>query len=159
MIELHQRLMLAAKIILDFYSFFSFLLKYSLFTMLLPISAVQQSDPFIHICTFPFLCKFPSWSIPRDWILFPVLYSRTSLLIHSKCQCASTNPELPIPHLAFLNAYILKYRFLPSGVVTQEVCTWFFSVSNVFGAARTMSWICQSTSPHLDLSPLKHNTF
>ena len=34
--------------------------------------------------TFPFL-YLPLWSIPGDWIWFPVLYSRTLLLIHSKC--------------------------------------------------------------------------
>ena len=50
----------------------------------MPISAVQRSDPVIDIHTFPFSYYLPSWSIPRDWIEFPVLYSRTSLLIHSK---------------------------------------------------------------------------
>ena len=33
-----------------------------------PISAGQQSDPVIHIHTFPFLYYLPSCSIPRDWI-------------------------------------------------------------------------------------------
>ena len=33
-----------------------------------PISAIQPSDPFIHIYTFPFLHYLPSWSIPKDWI-------------------------------------------------------------------------------------------
>ena len=46
-------------------------------------SAVQQSDPFIYIYIFFFSYHFPSCSIPRDWIEFPVLYSRISLLIHS----------------------------------------------------------------------------
>ena len=32
-----------------------------------PISAVQQSDP------FPFSYYLPSWSIPRNWVWFPVL--------------------------------------------------------------------------------------
>ena len=36
------------------------------------------------MCTFFFLHYLPSWPIPRDWIEFPVLYIRTSLLIHSK---------------------------------------------------------------------------
>ena len=48
------------------------------------ISAIQQSDPLIHIYTLFFVCYLPSCSIPRDWLQFPVLYSRTSLLIHSK---------------------------------------------------------------------------
>ena len=31
-----------------------------------PIFAVQQSDPLTHIHTFPFSYDLPSWSIPRD---------------------------------------------------------------------------------------------
>ena len=68
----------------------------------MPISAIQGRDPVIYIYThtyiyphiymcihiyihtFPFLSYLPSCSIPRDWIEFPVLYSRTSLLIYSK---------------------------------------------------------------------------
>ena len=46
---------------------------------IVPISAVQQSDPVIHMSTFLFSYYLSSWSIPRDWIWFPVLYSRTSL--------------------------------------------------------------------------------
>ena len=44
-----------------------------------------------------FKILFPSWSVPRDWPWFPVQHSRTSLLIHSKCNSlfASTNPKLP----------------------------------------------------------------
>ena len=34
---------------------------------------------------FFFSYYLPSYSIPRDWTEVPVLYSRTSLLIHSKC--------------------------------------------------------------------------
>ena len=48
------------------------------------ISAVQQSDSVIHMCIL-FLILFPSCSIPRNWIQFPLLYSRTSLLTHSRC--------------------------------------------------------------------------
>ena len=43
-------------------------------------SKVTQS--YTHIHSFSFL---PSLSIPKDWIQILVLYSRTSLLIHSKC--------------------------------------------------------------------------
>lgn len=57
-----------------------------------PISAVQPSDPIMYVgvyvsmqaYTFPFLYYLPSWSVPRDWIAFPALYNRISLLIHSK---------------------------------------------------------------------------
>ena len=60
----------------------------------MPISAVQQSDSVIHVYTFPFLYHPPSWSVPRDQIEFHVLYSRTSLLIHSKCN----GLHLPTPN-------------------------------------------------------------
>ena len=43
----------------------------------MPISTVQQSDPIKHVHTLLFLFNLPSWFIPRDWIWFPVLYSRT----------------------------------------------------------------------------------
>ena len=38
----------------------------------------------MYIYIFFFSYHLPSWSIPRDWIWLPVLYSRTSLLIQSK---------------------------------------------------------------------------
>ena len=70
-----------------------------------PISAVQQSDPVTHIYiyTFLFLCylHLPSWTTPRDWLEFPVLYSRTSLLIHSKHNSlhlqTSNSPSILLP--------------------------------------------------------------
>ena len=42
----------------------------------------------------------PSCSIPRDWIQFPVLYSRISLLIHSTCNSLhlpTSNSDSPPP--------------------------------------------------------------
>ena len=33
--------------------------------------------------TLFFLYYLPSWSIPEDWLCFPVLYNRTRLFIHS----------------------------------------------------------------------------
>ena len=55
----------------------------------LSISAVQQSDIVLythtHTHTFFFSYYLPSWSIPSDCIQFPVLQSRTSLLIFSNC--------------------------------------------------------------------------
>ena len=41
-----------------------------------PISAVQQSDPVIHIYTFFLLYHLPSCPTPRDWTQFPVLCGR-----------------------------------------------------------------------------------
>ena len=49
------------------------------------VSAVQQSDSVIHKHTFFFSHYPPQLSITSDWVQFPVLYSRISLLIHSKC--------------------------------------------------------------------------
>ena len=60
---------------------FHFFFKVYLICNVVPISAVQQSDPVIHTYPFFFSYYLPSGSIPRDWIEFPVLYSRTSLLI------------------------------------------------------------------------------
>lgn len=65
-----------------------FYLKFFLLQLtydVLSISAAQQSNPVIHIHTFFFSCYRPSCSIPRDWMQFPVRYSRTPLPIHSKC--------------------------------------------------------------------------
>ena len=44
------------------------------------VSAVHQSDS-VYIYTFPY--SLPLWFITGYWIWFPVLYSRTSLFIHS----------------------------------------------------------------------------
>ena len=41
----------------------------------MPISAVQQSDPVIHVYTFFFSYKLPSCSIPRDAYPFFFLLS------------------------------------------------------------------------------------
>ena len=51
----------------------------------LSISAVQQSDPVIHIHTFFFLHYPPSCPSTTDQTCFLGLHSRISLLIHSKC--------------------------------------------------------------------------
>ena len=64
----------------------------------MPISAVQQSDPVIHTYIYSF-SYLPSWCIPRDWILFPGLYSRT-LLIHSKCNSL---------HLMYVCIYLFSF--------------------------------------------------
>ena len=70
--------------------FYFYFLEYSGFIVLcrfLLYSTVTKSS--IHVCVcvciFFFSYYLPSQSTPRDWIELPVLYSRTSLLIHSKC--------------------------------------------------------------------------
>ena len=60
----------------------------------MPISALQHSDPVIHIYTFFFSHYRLSCFIPRDWTQSPVLYSRTSFLIHAKCHSL----HLPTPN-------------------------------------------------------------
>ena len=60
-----------------------FLLKYSWFPMLcqfLLYSKVTQLYSYIHSFLF-----FPLWFIPGNWIYIPVLYCKTTLFIHSKC--------------------------------------------------------------------------
>ena len=67
----------------------------------LSISAVQQSDPVISIYTFFFSYYHLSCSITSDWIEFPVLFSRTLLLIHSTCNCLHllipNSQSIPLP--------------------------------------------------------------
>ena len=80
--------------------FYIFCIKVQLTYNVVPISALQHSDPDTHTHThththiFIFTNCFPSCSIPRDWKQFPVLYSRTSLLIHSRCNSL----HLPTPN-------------------------------------------------------------
>ena len=65
--------------------FFFFKLKYSsfiMFCLFLLYSKVTQ----LHTCIHSFKkYSFLLWFIPGDQIWFPVLYSRTSLSVHSKC--------------------------------------------------------------------------
>ena len=75
------------------YFTFKFFIRLYLIYNVVPISAVQQRYPVMHAYTFPFLYYLLSQSIVRDWILFSVLYSRISLLIHSKCN--SLHPLTP----------------------------------------------------------------
>ena len=48
------------------------------------ISAAQQTDRGTRVCPFLFSHYSPSCCISSGWIEFPVLDSRTSLLVHSK---------------------------------------------------------------------------
>ena len=45
-----------------------FFIKIQLIYTVVPISAVQQNDPVIHIYTFFSSYYLPSCSVPRDWI-------------------------------------------------------------------------------------------
>ena len=77
-------------------------IKVQLIYSIVPISAIQPRNPVIHIHTFFFSYYLPSWSISRAWIEFPVLYSGTSLLIHSKWEsesCFFFSPVFLEPHL------------------------------------------------------------
>ena len=76
-----------------------FLLKHIWFTVLYQFLMYSKVT---HIYIYPSLSQYlPSCSIPRDWILFPVLDSRTSLPIHSKCirlyQLTQNSRSLPLP--------------------------------------------------------------
>ena len=89
------------------------------------ISAIRHSDPVSYMCgyiyththTFFFSCYLPSCYIARDWVSFPVLYSRPLLLIHSKWNSL---------HLLQLFFYLASSPFLfPWGVcvcVCVSVC-------------------------------------
>ena len=70
-----------------------FLKKVQLIYNFVPISAVQKNDPITHICTLFFSYYVPSYSIPRDQIWSPVLNSRISLFIHSKCNNTTFTKE------------------------------------------------------------------
>ena len=93
--------------------FYCFLKKILLVYRVAPISAVQQSNPviyiYIHTHSLSYIIVHPRktlFSITRHWREFPVLHSRTSLLIHSKCHRLHLRPpssrfiQLPPPSLA-----------------------------------------------------------
>ena len=91
------------------------------------MSTAQQRDPIVRIYTFIFSYSLPSWSIPRDWIEFPVQYSRPrGLSIGNVCMY---QPQ-PVLHKSSLYCWgtwirmTLDERFntlaaLVSGPVTQ----------------------------------------
>ena len=55
----------------------------------------------IYVSIYFVSCYLPSWSSPEVWIEFPVLDSRTPLLIHSQCHSlhllTPTSPPSPLP--------------------------------------------------------------
>ena len=77
-------------ITITFYCLFLYF-YYSVFTMVCHFLLYSKA---IYIYTFFFLYYLPSWSTPRYWIYFPMLYNRTSLIIHSKCNSL----HLPTPN-------------------------------------------------------------
>ena len=70
--------------------------------------------PSIHTYTFFFSSYLPSWSIPRDWIGFPVLYSRTSWLIHfqqkSLHPLAPKSQSIPRKYIWFDHLQVEHYK-------------------------------------------------
>ena len=88
---------------------------------ILSISTVHQNDPVIHIYTFFYSYYLPSCSITSDWIYFPMLYNRISLLIHSKCYC------LPLLTPKFQSIPLPPLPWQPQ---VCSLCLWicFFSV-------------------------------
>ena len=102
--------------------FILFLLDYSWFTVcqFLLYNIVSQS--YIYMYTFFFSYYLPSCCIPRDWVHFPVLYSRTSWSIHSKYNSL---------HLLIPNS--LPSPFLPTPTAPHLATTSLFSMSvNLF---------------------------
>ena len=84
----------------------------------------------------------PSWSIPRDCIQFPIIYSKISLLIHSKCYnltlLTPDSQSIPLPPPSFLvtaslssmpvlqrGLYVPYFRFHIS-VISYGICLSFF---------------------------------
>ena len=101
------------------------------------ISAAQPSDPVIYVYTRTLFFSYylPSCSITRDWILFPLLYSKTSLLFHSKCKFASANPKLPVhptpspSPLAIMSWFSMSvYLFL---FHSREICAIIQNILNL----------------------------
>ena len=95
-----------------------FFIKIYLIYSVVSISAVQHSDPVLQINTFFFSCYPLSCSIPRDWIQFPVLYSRTSLLIHSK----TNSLHLPTPNSQSLPLPTLSHTHIGNHKCALHVC-------------------------------------
>ena len=107
--------------------FFYFILLQSTYSVL-SISAIQQSDPVIHIYIYMYTFFFshypPLCPIKSDWIQFPVLCSRISLLIHSKCNSlhplAPNSPFFPLPpppHRGTFRYCFVLYLVVVTGIL------------------------------------------
>ena len=77
----------------------------------LSISAIQQSNPAIHIYAFFFSHYSPSCSITSDQIQFLELYSRISLLIHSKYSNLHLTFFLAFPQNVYVRSYMQIHIF------------------------------------------------
>ena len=122
------------------------------------MSAIQQSDSVIHIYTFPFSYYLPSWSIPRDWMWFPVLCSRTSLLVHSKCKSphllTPNSQSIPRPLGCFLLTPDLIFIFL--GFCVHASILAFIPSSNVHGGPDTSRPCFSDCREKYDFSNSQH---
>ena len=85
-----------------------FLIKVQLIYNIVPLSAVQQSDPVTHTCMQMYILFLILSSIifqPKRQISFPVIYSRVSLSIHSKCNSLhllTPNSQSPPPFFTYM---------------------------------------------------------
>ena len=120
-----------------------------------PTSAVQQSDPVMHTYTcvlFPILSSVPVY--PRRLDRGPVLYSRTPLLLHPKCNSlplltpdspsipppAHPHPPLATTSLFFLSGSLLLFcSFVP--------CLFIHSLFLLFRAAPAAYGSFQARGP------------
>ena len=60
----------------------------------------------LYTCTFFFIF----FSIPGDWMEFPERYSKTSLLMHSKCNSQTLPPQGPSPLAATSLFSIITFK-------------------------------------------------
>ena len=104
-----------------------------------------HTHTYIHTHIF-FSYYLPSCSVLQDWIQFPVLYSRTSSLIHSKCNSlylltpnSMFIPFLPLSSLATTSLFSMSESvsanfFLPNyiDIIQKKECTtslnWHFGI-------------------------------
>ena len=70
-------------------------------TTLCQFMLYKVTQSYIYIYIYFFLKKhyFPSWSIPGDWIQFPVLYSRTNFILYFGNLLSATRGLPNIPKL------------------------------------------------------------
>ena len=80
------------------------------------LKALSHSRPAQSITVLKYF--FKSWSIPGEWIYFLVLYTRTSLFIHSKCSSlhlpTPNSPSIPLPPLS------------PTATQVHYLCLWIY---------------------------------
>ena len=99
---------------------------------------------YIYTHTLFFSYYLLSCSITSDWIEFPVLYSRTSLLIHSKCNGLQLLTQTPSPShqcpCIYLQAILSPCGMFEAYGMLKKICP-IGSWSSTTGAqVRNMSW-------------------